>query len=452
MIFKTFRTGGVEVPDNKISKDKKIEQVPVPDMAVFPLSQHIGAPAVPCVQPGDKVLVGTLIAKGESLISANIHSSICGTVKKIDKAPCLNGSYAPAIFIERSKDQEELWEPAIDQSDTLVTECSLSAQEIIDRVKSAGIVGLGGACFPTHVKMMPPKGATLDSLIVNGVECEPYLTADHSLMLAHSTEIIVGIRIMMKALGVTKSYIGIEANKPDAIALFKKELKSDKCKDIKVVPLKKKYPQGGEKQLIDAILHRRVPNPPAIPANVGVVVENIATVYAIYQAVQKNRPLIDRVVTVTGDSVARPSNFISRFGISVNLLIENAGGIPEDTGKILHGGPMMGKPVRNLEIPMTKGTSGIVLLPSSVSERKPEQNCIRCAMCVEACPMGLEPYLLAQAAADSDWETAEKEGIITCIECGCCQSTCPSFRPLLDWVRYSKNKVGGIIRQRNIKK
>lgn len=450
MIFKTFRKGGIEVPDNKMTKDRQIEPVQIPDIAVFPLSQHIGAPAVPCVQQGDKVLVGTLIAKGESFMSANIHSSICGTVKKIDKAPCLNGAYAPAIYIERDKEREEEWEPAIDRSETLADECSLSPQEIIGKIKDAGIVGLGGACFPTHVKMMPPKGAELDSLIVNGVECEPYLTADHSLMLAHSAEIIAGIRIMMKALGVSKSYIGIEANKPDAIALFRKELKS--CRNIKVVPLKKKYPQGGEKQLIDAVLHRRVPNPPAIPANVGVVVENVATVYAIYQAVQKNRPLIDRVVTVTGNSVAKPSNFISRLGISVNLLIENAGGIPEDTGKILHGGPMMGKPMRNLEIPMTKGTSGIVLLPETVSTRQPEQNCIRCAMCVEACPMGLEPYLLAQAAADSDWETAEKEGIMTCIECGCCQSTCPSFRPLLDWVRYSKNKVGGIIRQRNIKK
>lgn len=450
MIFKTFRKGGIEVPDNKMTKGRQIEPVQIPDIAVFPLSQHIGAPAVPCVQPGDKVLVGTLIAKGESFMSANIHSSICGTVKKIDKAPCLNGAYAPAIYIERDKEREEEWEPAIDRSETLADECSLSPQEIIGKIKDAGIVGLGGACFPTHVKMMPPKGAELDSLIVNGVECEPYLTADHSLMLAHSAEIIAGIRIMMKALGVSKSYIGIEANKPDAIALFRKELKS--CKNIKVVPLKKKYPQGGEKQLIDAVLHRRVPNPPAIPANVGVVVENVATVYAIYQALQKNRPLIDRVVTVTGNSVAKPSNFISRLGISVNLLIENAGGIPEDTGKILHGGPMMGKPMRNLEIPMTKGTSGIVLLPETVSTRQPEQNCIRCAMCVEACPMGLEPYLLAQAAADSDWETAEKEGIMTCIECGCCQSTCPSFRPLLDWVRYSKNKVGGIIRQRNIKK
>lgn len=450
MIFKTFRKGGIEVPDNKMTKDRQIEPVQIPDIAVFPLSQHIGAPAVPCVQPGDKVLVGTLIAKGESFMSANIHSSICGTVKKIDKAPCLNGAYAPAIYIERDKEREEEWEPAIDRSETLADECSLSPQEIIGKIKDAGIVGLGGACFPTHVKMMPPKGAELDSLIVNGVECEPYLTADHSLMLAHSAEIIAGIRIMMKALGISKSYIGIEANKPDAIALFRKELKS--CKNIKVVPLKKKYPQGGEKQLIDAVLHRRVPNPPAIPANVGVVVENVATVYAIYQAVQKNCPLIDRVVTVTGNSVAKPSNFISRLGISVNLLIENAGGIPEDTGKILHGGPMMGKPMRNLEIPMTKGTSGIVLLPETVSTRQPEQNCIRCAMCVEACPMGLEPYLLAQAAADSDWETAEKEGIMTCIECGCCQSTCPSFRPLLDWVRYSKNKVGGIIRQRNIKK
>lgn len=450
MIFKTFRKGGIEVPDNKMTKDRQIEPVQIPDIAVFPLSQHIGAPAVPCVQPGDKVLVGTLIAKGESFMSANIHSSICGTVKKIDKAPCLNGAYAPAIYIERDKEREEEWEPAIDRSETLADECSLSPQEIIGKIKDAGIVGLGGACFPTHVKMMPPKGAELDSLIVNGVECEPYLTADHSLMLAHSAEIIAGIRIMMKALGVSRSYIGIEANKPDAIALFRKELKS--CRNIKVVPLKKKYPQGGEKQLIDAVLHRRVPNPPAIPANVGVVVENVATVYAIYQAVQKNRPLIDRVVTVTGNSVAKPSNFISRLGISVNLLIENAGGIPEDTGKILHGGPMMGKPMRNLEIPMTKGTSGIVLLPETVSTRQPEQNCIRCAMCVETCPMGLEPYLLAQAAADSDWETAEKEGIMTCIECGCCQSTCPSFRPLLDWVRYSKNKVGGIIRQRNIKK
>lgn len=446
---RTFAIGGVDIKDYKLSCNKAIETLPSPALAFFPLSQHIGAPAVPVVAVGDSVKVGTLIARGESVMSASIHSSVCGVVKKIDAVQSVNGTNVPAIVIESSGDAEE-WESEIDRSADVISECALSAEQIVDRIRNAGIVGLGGACFPTHVKLVPPKDCKIDSLIINGVECEPFLTADHRLMLEYSAEIVVGIEILKKALDVNIAYLGIESNKKDAIVLYDRLFSGRK--DIKVVKLKKKYPQGGEKQLIDAVLGRRVPNPPALPANVGVVVENVATVYAVYQAVQKNHPLIDRVVTVSGTDVQNPCNLLVRLGTPVSQLIEKAGGVPQDTAKILHGGPMMGKVIQSTDIAVTKGTGGIVMLTVEQSKRKPEMNCVRCAKCVEACPMGLEPYLLARCAKEQNWDYAAECGIMSCIECGCCQSTCPSMRPLLDWVRYTKSKVGAIIRERNNKK
>ena len=443
----TFRMGGVHPEPNKLTAGMKIEPAALPKQAVFPLSQHIGAPAVPCVQKGDRVLVGTKIAEPGGFMSAFIHSSVSGKVAKIDTIVDASGQRKPAIFIDVEGDE---WEPSIDRSDKVALQCDMAASEIIDKIRNAGVVGMGGACFPTHVKLCPPKDCKIDTLIINAVECEPYLTADHRLMLEYADQIIVGIRIILRALGIDRAVIGIEENKPDAIELMK--MKTAMVSGIEVMPLKMRYPQGGEKQLIEAVTGRQVPPPPALPANVGCVVQNVGTVFAIYEAVQKNKPLFERIVTVTGKSVSNPCNLKVRMGTPVSQLIEQAGGMPQDTGKLISGGPMMGRPLLGTEAPVVKGTSGILMLPEKDAVRREERNCIRCAKCVQACPMGLEPYLLGTASENADWETAEENWITSCIECGCCQSTCPSRRPLLDWVRLGKNKVNGIIRARNAKK
>lgn len=442
----TFTIGGVHPEPNKLTAGKKIETLGLPKQAVFPLSQHIGAPAVPCVQKGDTVRVGTRIAEPGGFMSASIHSSVSGKVAKIDTVVDASGLRKPAIFIDVEGDE---WEPSIDRTDTLLLQNNLSREEIIEKIKNSGVVGMGGACFPTHVKLSPPKDCTIDTLIINAVECEPYLTADHRLMLEHPDEIIVGIKLILKVLGIDHAVIGVETNKQDAIELMNSKLSM--VSGIEVMPLKMKYPQGGEKQLIEAVTGRQVPPPPALPANVGCVVQNVGTVYAIYEAVMKNKPLIERIVTVTGKSVKNPCNLKVRMGTPVSQLLEFAGGMPEDTGKLISGGPMMGRPLLDETAPVVKGTSGILMIPEREAARREERNCIRCAKCVQACPMGLEPYLLATASESGDWECAEENWIMSCIECGCCQSTCPSRRPLLDWVRLAKNRVGGIIRARNAK-
>ena len=442
----TFKIGGVHPNSNKLTAGKKIEVLDLPAQAVFPLSQHIGAPAVPCVQKGDSVLVGTRIAEPGGFMSASIHSSVSGKVAKIDSIVDASGLRKPAIFIDVEGDE---WDPSIDRSDKLVLQSTMSREEIVERIKNCGIVGMGGACFPTHVKLCPPKEFTIDTLIINAVECEPYLTADHRLLLEYPDQIVIGIKVILKVLGIDRAVIGIEENKPDAIELMRSKISM--VSGIEVMPLKMKYPQGGEKQLIEAVTGRQVPPPPALPASVGCVVQNVGTVFAIYEAVMKNKPLIDRIVTVTGKEVTNPCNLKVRMGTPVSQLIEYAGGMPADTGKLISGGPMMGRPLLDDTAPVVKGTSGVLMLPRSEAARREERNCIRCAKCVQACPMGLEPYLLATASERSEWAVAEENWIMSCIECGCCQSTCPSRRPLLDWVRLAKNRVGGIIRARNAK-
>jgi len=295
---------------------------------------------------------------------------------------------------------------------------------------------------------MVPQGKKAETLLINGVECEPYLTSDHRLMLERSREMLIGIKILMKGLDVAKAFIGIERNKPDAVEHLTKLC--FEFPGIEVVPLKVKYPQGGEKQLIKAVLGREVPSG-KLPIEVGCVVNNVGTALAVYEAVQKNKPLIDRVVTVTGKSLKKPSNLLVRIGTPVNRLIEFAGGLPEDTGKVINGGPMMGKALTSLEVPVVKGTSGIVVMTQKESHRVPVLNCIRCARCISVCPMGLEPVLLAQLSENQLYEEAEKERILDCIECGSCHFTCPAGRPLLDYLRLGKNKVGVIIRNRGKK-
>ena len=444
--MKTFRIGGVHPAENKLSAASAIEVLGLPKQAVFPLSQHIGAPAVPCVAKGDVVKVGTKIADAGGFVSAAIFSSVSGKVAKIDSVIDASGYRKPAIFIDVDGDE---WEETIDRSEALVKECSLKPEEIVEKIKNAGVVGMGGACFPTHVKLCPPPGSKAECVIINAVECEPYLTADHRLMLEKPEEILVGVSLLMKAAKVDKGYIGIENNKPDAIKLMQE--KAAAYPGIEIVPLKVKYPQGGEKQLIDAVIRRQVPAPPAIPISVGAVVQNVGTAYAVYEAVMKNKPLFERIVTVTGKSVAKPSNFLTRMGTPMSQLIDAAGGLPEDTGKVIGGGPMMGKALMNIEVPICKGSSGVLIMNDKEARRGEVRPCIRCAKCVSACPMGLEPFLLSTLSAHNEWERAEKEDIVSCIECGSCQFTCPSNRPLLDMIRLGKSTVMGIIRARSAK-
>ncbi|MEE1235837.1 MAG: electron transport complex subunit RsxC [Bacteroidaceae bacterium] len=448
--MKTFKIGGVHPAENKLSAASPIREAALPKQAVFSMFQHIGAPAKPIVKKGDVVKVGTMIAEAGGFVSAPVHSSVSGTVSKVDVVIDASGTRRQAIFIDVNGDE---WEDAIDRSPELVRlsdRPELDAATIINKVKEAGIVGLGGATFPCHVKLSPPPGSKAECVIINAVECEPYLTADHRLMLEHPEEILVGVSLIMKAVSVEKGYIGIENNKPDAIRLMTE--KAQAYPNIEIVPLKVKYPQGGEKQLIDAVIGRQVPAPPAIPISVGAVVQNVGTAFAIYQAVMKNKPLVDRIITVTGKSVSNPSNLLARLGTPFQQLIDECGGLPEDSGKIIGGGPMMGKALLNLDVPMTKGSSGLLIMRNDEAKRAEPDPCIRCAKCVSACPMGLEPYLLATLSDKQEWEMAEGNDIVSCIECGSCQFTCPSHRPLLDNIRVGKTTVMGIIRSRAAKK
>ncbi len=442
--MRTFKIGGVHPHDNKqFSAHQPITECPLPKQAIIPLVQHIGAPTQAVVEVGAKVKVGELLAKAGGFVSANICSPVSGTVTKIGDWTDAWGAAGQAIFIDVQGDE---WLPEIDRTPDLKQQCTLEPKEIIDKIAAAGIVGLGGACFPTHVKLLPPPGKKAEVLIVNGVECEPYLTCDHQLMLEHGEEIIIGIQILKKALGVERAIIGIENNKKDAIEHMSKLAKTHL--GIEVQPLKLKYPQGGEKQLIDACIGRQVPSG-ALPIEVGAVVDNVATIYAVYEAVQKNKPLISRVMTVTGKNLAKPGNYSVRFGTPIEEVIALAGGVPVDTGKIIGGGPMMGRAMDHIEgMPANKRLSGLLFLPEAESIRPEEDNCIRCGKCVQACPMGLEPYLLQRLSQLEMWEECEKHDVMDCIDCGCCVYTCPAHRRLLDGIRPAKAKVGAILRER----
>ncbi|MDD5694962.1 MAG: electron transport complex subunit RsxC [Bacteroidales bacterium] len=444
-MLKTFKLGGVHPAENKLSAHQAIREIPLPKRVFVPVSQNLGAPSRVIVQNGDRVRAGQLLAKGESFISSNIHSPVSGKVFKVDEVMDISGYRKQAILIDVEGDE---WEDTIDRSDTIHWEVTLSPKEIIDRISEMGIVGMGGATFPSHVKLMVPEGKKVDTLIINGVECEPYLTADHRLMLEKGEQVLIGAFILMTALRVDRVIIGIEQNKPDAIAHL-----SDLCNKFpgfRVQGLKVKYPQGGEKQLIKALLNREVPSG-KLPFEVGCVVHNVGTAFAVYEAVQKNKPLFERVVTVTGKSLIQPSNFLARIGTPIAELIEQAGGIPDHTGKILSGGPMMCKALVSFDTPVVKGMSGIVLLSEDESVRVRVQNCIRCSRCVSVCPMGLEPYLIALRVAAEDYEGSEKDRVMDCIECGSCHYTCPSGSPLLDYIRVGKIRVGQIIRNRGKK-
>jgi len=443
--LKTFPTGGVHPPENKLTAGSEIRHLPLPSNVAIPVSQHIGTPASIIVNKDDRVKTGQVIAVSKGFVSSNIHSSVSGKVNKIDAVLDTTGYKQTAVFINVEGDE---WSETIDRNDEIVTEIKLSPEEIVKKCLESGIVGLGGATFPSHVKLTIPSGKRCDLLIINGVECEPYLTSDHRLMLERGEEILIGVTILMKALRVDKAMIGIESNKPDAIDHLTKLVKA--FQGITVYALKVKYPQGAEKQLIKALTKREVPSG-RLPIDVNTVVHNVGTAFAVYEAVQKNKPLFERVVTITGKSVLNPGNYFVRIGTPVKDLIEAAGGLPDDTGKIVSGGPMMGKALSSTEVPVVKGTSGIILFPSNESKRINSMPCIRCAKCVQACALNLEPYLLMTLSEIGLFERAEKERITDCMECGSCSFICPAGRPLLDYIRLGKATVIKMARERILK-
>lgn len=440
---KTFRIGGVHPHDNKISAEAAIEIFPAIETAYVSMAQHLGAPATPVVAVGDKVKVGQVIAEPAGFISGFVHSPVSGTVKSVAPRADIAGNLVPHVEITVEGDE---WLEGIDTSDTVVKEIPYTPEEIIDKVKKAGVVGLGGASFPTHVKLAPPKDKKAECLILNGTECEPYLTSDDRIMRERPQEILIGGAIMMKALGVTRGYVGIEENKPAAIASMTAAAKD--FPQIEVVTLKKRYPQGGEKQLIDAVIRRQVPSG-GLPIETGAVVQNVGTSLAVYEAVQKNKPLIDNVITVTGSCLPVQHNYKVRIGTPMSKILEVAGGLPEKAAKVISGGPMMGRAIANLDAATVKANGAILVLTEAETRRRPESPCIRCSKCASACPMGLEPWLLNKLSrAGGRHAELEQDRVYDCIECGCCSFTCPAGIPLLDMIRMSKAEVMKIMRSR----
>jgi len=433
--LKSFPQGGTHPREEKLTAHKATETLPLPKMVHIPIVQHIGAPAEPIVEKGDMVKAGQIIASSKGFVSANVHSSVSGRVAKIDRYTDSSG-YKKIVVALRVKGDK--WLEGIDTSEELITKTDQPREEIIEKIAQAGIVGMGGAAFPAHVKLSVPEGKKADYLILNGVECEPFLTSDHRLMLEKTSEILVGAQLLMKALGVKKCVIGIENNKRDAQKAF--DFLLSEFPGIRTQALSVKYPQGGEKQLIKAVLNREVPAG-GLPIDAGAVVHNVGTAFAVYEAVQKQKPLVERTITVTGHGLQNPGNFRVRVGTPVSELIAAVGGLPEDAGKVINGGPMMGKALKDLDAPVTKATSGIVVLPDPEAHRGEVQPCIRCGKCVEVCPMGLEPYLLAFQGEHKKFEEAKESYVMDCIQCGSCAYECPSHRPLLDYIRLSKEEV-----------
>ncbi len=446
MKLKTFKTGGIHPPENKISAGIPIKRVGPPQQVSIPLSQHLGAPALPVIEVGDRVKIGTLIGKCDAFISAKIHSSVSGTVFKIDEIMDVTGYKNKAVIIKVEGDE---WEESIDTSEELIKEINMEPKSILEKIQEMGVVGLGGAAFPAHIKYMGSEERKADTLMINGAECEPFLTADYRLMMEKADEIMVGIKIMMKAGKVDRTIIGIESNKPDAIENMQAKAKG--YPGVEVVPLKVKYPQGAEKMLIKAVLNREIPSG-KLPLVVGCIVNNVGTALAIYEAVQKNKPLVERVVTITGKRLNKSGNFLTRIGTPVSMLLEALGEeIPENTSKIIIGGPMMGKAVSSMNIPITKGISGIILVDEKEARREQPGNCIRCAKCISVCPMGLEPYLLERLAYRANFDACEANAIVDCLECGSCSYTCPSSRPILDYIRHGKTNVIRLMKERREK-
>lgn len=425
--------GGVHPDDCKLTAPAAIERAPLPKTVIIPIQQHIGAPCSPLVKKGDKVLVGQSIASATSFVSAPIHATVSGTVKKIAPYPHPLGKDITAIEIESDGQDEWVISPQENRRNL-----EKDPAELKNIIVEAGCVGLGGATFPTHVKLSPPKEKPIDTLIINGVECEPYLTADDRVMVERGKEIFEGIQILMKILEVDKAFIGIEKNKPYAINNMQNITEGTR---IEIVPLSVKYPQGSEKHLIKTILDREVPPPPGLPMDVGVVVQNVGTVLAIWEAVVMNKPLVERVVTVTGEGIKNPKNLLVRLGTPISELIDLAGGFDGVPGKVILGGPMMGMAQYTLDVPVIKGTSGILVQKAENIIPGDYQSCIRCAKCIEACPMLLQPNLIGVNCEHGLYEEAAKLDMLSCMECGSCVYVCPAGRPMVHFIKHGKSEI-----------
>jgi electron transport complex protein RnfC len=440
MSLKTF-PGGVHPHDFKhYSKDSATVVIPLPEKVIIPLSQHIGAPSNPIVNVGDEVKTGQVIAEAGGFVSIPQHASISGKVTKIDLFPHPVGTTQMAIEI--TGDGQDNWVELTDTAEFM----SLAADEMKKRITDAGICGMGGAGFPTHVKLSPPADKPIDTVILNGVECEPYLTSDYRLMLEQGQNIINGLKIIMKVLNAANGIIGIEANKPDAIKIMEDLVKHESA--IRIVGLKLRYPQGAEKQLIFAATRRKVPNRGGLPMAVKVVVQNVGTAVAIYEAVRFRKPLVERIVSVTGSIVAKPGNLKARIGTPFANLVEFCGGTTGEIGKIISGGPMMGFAIPNLDAPVAKGSSGLVLLNKKEGHILEERTCLRCGRCVDVCPQNLFPSLIAAAVKNEDLVTADKAGMTDCMKCGSCAYVCPAHIRLVQWIDTGKIKLAEIERNK----
>lgn len=427
--------GGIHPKDMKQGTESKaIENIKAPKTLVFPLQQHIGAMAKPCVSVGDRVLVGQKIAEAEGFVSANIHSSVSGTVVAIEERLHPSGSKVMAIVVEND---------GLDEPCTVMKKYSfdsVSANEIVEAVREAGIVGMGGAAFPTHIKLSPPADKKIEYVIINGAECEPYLTSDHRAMLENADEIIDGLKLTMKVFGLNEGYIAIENNKPDAIKIMGERAKLEKDCKIKVVAVKTKYPQGSEKHLIKAVTGRSVPSG-KLPMDVGVVVNNIDSCAAIARAVLNGQPLISRIVTVSGDAIKNRKNLRAPIGTSFENLIQECGGFTKSVAKLIMGGPMMGMPLTSADIPVIKGSSALLAFSDEMTPDRAPESCLRCGKCVSGCPMNLLPNMLKEAVQASDLGKLSKLNIMDCIQCGSCTYVCPAEQNPLRYIRTGKTKL-----------
>ncbi len=429
----TFK-GGAHVSHHKeFTESKPIEVMKDPDIVYIPLQQHIGAPCDPIVEIGDRVKVGQIIGRTEAFVSAPIHSSIAGIVKGIVDVTTPTGVRSKTIVIE----SDGTGEPYQDMISRNSLE-NLTAEELLEIIKEAGITGMGGAAFPTHVKLSPPPDKKIDKVIINGSECEPFLTSDHRVMLEDPEKVIFGLKIMMKILGVEEGYIGVEKNKMDAVKALRESLKADD--NIKVVTVKTKYPQGDEKRLIDAITGRKVPSG-GLPMDVGCVVNNSGTAKAMAEAVLEGKPLYERVVTVTGNGITEPKNLLVKIGTLFEEVIEFCGGFKDTPGKILMGGPMMGLSQFSTEVPIIKGSSGILVMTEEEARPRKINPCIRCAKCLEVCPVYLQPLFISANALKNRFEEAGDYGALDCVECGACSYICPANRPLTETIRFAKREI-----------